>query len=121
MATQEIKSTNWKVFCEKFLELHRGTLMKVRQLTPSGQYTDIVEDFPLTGAWMESEGCNDHIFLRFQQQGEREITHEIIDPIHVKLREESGGQKGLQIDAENGSTLVLFHSGKLRNLLDAVA
>jgi hypothetical protein len=121
MSTQEIKSTNWKVFCEKFLELHRGTLMTVRQLTLGGQYTDVVRDMPLTGAWLESADCNDHLFLRFQEQGGREITHDIIEPIHVKLRDESGGEKGLQIDAENGSTLVLFHSGKLKNLLDAVA
>jgi hypothetical protein len=45
--------------------------------------------------------------------------HEIIEPIHVKVREENEGQKALQIDAEDGSTLILFRSGKLNELLQA--
>jgi hypothetical protein len=78
MATQEIKSTNWKVFCEKFLELHRGTLMRVRRLTPSGQYTDIVEDMPLTGAWMESEGCNDRSFSAFNNRADARLLTKLL-------------------------------------------
>jgi len=120
MPTQEIKSTNWKVFCEKFLELHRGTLMTVRKITAAGRFDEVLHDVPLTGAWLESRGCNNYLSFRFQEQGSREFTHEIVEPIHVKIREESAGQKGLQIDAEDGSTLVLFHSGKLKNLLDAI-
>ena len=33
------------------------------------------------------------------------------------MREEGQGRKGLQIDAENGSTLILFRSGKLQEML----
>lgn len=121
MPTLEVKSANWKAFCDKFLELHRGTLMTVRQVTPNGQSTEVVRDMPLTGIWLGADACSDHLYLRFQQQGQREITHEIIEPIHVKLREESEGKKGLQIDAESGSTLVLFSSGKVAELVEAVA
>jgi len=119
MATQEIKSTNWKAFCEKFLELHRGALMTVTKIEPSGQRVEIVRDMPLRNVWMESGGCNDRIFLDFEQDGKREITQEIVDPIHVKLREEAGGQKGLQFDAENGSTIVQFRSGHIQELLQS--
>jgi len=117
MPTQEIKSTDWKTFCNRFLRLHQGALMTVTQIEPSGRSVEILQDMPLRNVWMESDDCNDRILLNFQQEGKREITHEIIEPIHVKLREEGGGQKGLQIDAENGSTLVLFQSGHIEELL----
>src|SRR5438445_3650708 len=113
MVTQELKSPDWKAFCEKFFELHRGALMSVTRIEPSGQRVEAFRDMPLTKVWMDADGCNDRIFLRFEQEGKREITQEIIDPIHVKIREEGGGQKGLQFDAENGSTLLLFRSGHL--------
>jgi hypothetical protein len=116
MATQEIKSTQWNVFCDKFLELHRGALMSLTKIEPSGRRVEVFTDIPLTNVWMENGGCNDRIFLNFERDGKREITHEIIDPIHMKLREESGGKKALQIDAENGSTLLLFRSGHLQEL-----
>lgn len=117
MATPEIASTDWKTFCERFVDLHRGSLMTVSQITPSGQNVEVVRDMPLVKAWMESEACNDRMFFDFELEGRREVIHEVIDPIHVKIREEGEGRKGLQIDAENGMTLILFRSGKLAELL----
>jgi len=119
MPTEEINSTHWKAFCGKFLQLHRGDLMSVTKIEPSGQNVEILKDMPLTNVWMESDGCNDRIFLNFEQDGKREVKHEIFEPIHLKLREESGGRKGLQFDAENGSTLLLFRSGHISELLHA--
>ena len=117
MATQEISSTNWKKFCERFVDLHRGTLMTVMKINSSGQIHEVIRDMPLIKAWFEKGECNDRIFFDFERDGKRECVHEIIDPIHVKLREEGQGRKGLQIDAENGSTLILFSSGKIEELL----
>ena len=117
MATREIGSTDWKKFCERFVGLHRGTSMTVLKIEPNGQNHEVVRDMPLVNAWMESGECNDRIFFNFEQEGRRECTHEIVEPIHVKLREEGQGKKGLQIDAENGSTLILFSSGKIEELL----
>jgi hypothetical protein len=120
MATQEIKSTDWDTFCHRFIELHRGALMTLFKIEPSGRQVELLRDMPLTNAWFEQGQCNDRIFLNFQQEGKREITHEIIEPIHVKLRQEQEGSKGLQIDGENGSTIVLFASGKVRELLEGL-
>ena len=117
MATQEINSTNWKTFCDRFVELHRGTPMTVMKIEPSGQTQEVVRDMPLVKAWLEGGKCNDRIFFDFEQDGKREYIHEIVEPIHVKVREEGQGKKGLQIDAENGSTLILFSSGKLKELV----
>jgi hypothetical protein len=121
MPTQEIESTKWEAFCKKFLELNRGTLMTVNHVALGGQSSEVVRDMPLTGVRMESSGCNNSIFLNFSQAGRREITHEIIEPIHIALREGNEGHKGLQIDAENGATIVLFHSGRVNELLQGIS
>ncbi len=120
MATQEISSTNWERFCERFVDLHHGTLMTVMKFGPDGQSQEVVRDMPLRKAWMEKGKCNDRLFFDFEQEGKRECLHEILEPIHVKLREEGQGRKGLQVDAEDGSTLILFSSGKLHELLDGL-
>jgi hypothetical protein len=120
MATQEIPSTDWKTFCERFVELHRGSLMTVRKIEPSGRNVEVARDMPLTKAWLQADACNDRLFFDFEHPGKREILHEIVQPIHVKVREEGEGQKGLQIDAEDGSTLILFRSGKLHQLLEGL-
>ena len=117
MATKEINSTNWKAFCERFVTLHRGTPMTVLKIEPNGQNHEVVREVPLTKAWLEAGECSDKIIFNFEQDGKRECMHEIVEPIHVKLREEGQGRKGLQIDAENGSTLILFSSGRFQELL----
>jgi hypothetical protein len=118
MPTAEIRSTNWKTFCERFQQLHKGTLMTIHVIEPSGYRRELVNGIPLQSMeFREGSGCTDRIFVTVFQEGQREITHEIIDPIHVKLREESAGTKALQIDAENGSTLLTFSSGKMEELL----
>jgi hypothetical protein len=120
MPTQEITSTNWETFCQRFVDLHRGALMSVRKIEPSGRSVEIVREMPLTKAWMEEDACNNKMFFNFEQEGRREVIHQIVEPIHVKVREEAEGQKGLQIDAEDGSTLILFRSGKIGQLLDGL-
>jgi hypothetical protein len=118
--TKEISSGEWKQFCERFVELHQGTLMTVMKVEPTGEVQEVIKEMPLKKAWLENGECSDRIFFDFEQDGKRERIHEIVDPIHVKLREEAQGKKGLQIEAENGSTLILFRSGKLNELLSGL-
>lgn len=91
--------------------------MTVKKIEPGGQSHEVFRNMPLTKAWIESDECNDRIFFNFEMDGKREYIHEIVEPIHVKVREEGQGQKGLQIDGENGSTLISFSSGKLKELV----
>jgi hypothetical protein len=121
MAMQEIQSTDWKTFCERFARLHRGDLMTLFHIHPSGYQQEIFRDLPLQKvSFDQSDPCNDRILLTFQADRTREITHEVVEPIHVKLREEGQGNKGLQIDAENGSTILRFSSGKFEQLLEGL-
>jgi len=118
MPTQEIQSTNWKEFCQRFQQLHRGTPMTIHVIEPSGYRRELVDGMSLQSVkFQPNSGCSDTILITLFEDGKREITHEIIDPIHVKLREEDNARKALQIDAENGSTLLTFSSGKIEELL----
>jgi hypothetical protein len=118
MPTQEIQSTNWKEFCQRFEQLHRGTPMTIHVIEPSGQRRELVDGMPLQSIkFQQNSGCTDTILITVFEEGKRETTHEIIDPIHVKLRQEANAGKALQIDAENGSTLLTFSSGKIEELL----
>jgi hypothetical protein len=121
MPTQEIQSTNWKEFCQRFQQLHNGALMTIQVIEPSGYRREIANRIPLQSMkFQQGSGCVDKIFVTVFQEGQREITHEIVDPIHVKVREEGVGSKALQIDAENGSTLLTFSSGKMEELLEGL-
>jgi hypothetical protein len=45
------------------------------------------------------------------------IQHQIVEPIHMRLREEPESQKKLQIDAESGSVEIRFSSARVGALL----
>lgn len=122
MATQEIRSTDWKEFCHRFERLHRGDLMTLIHIHTSGHKEEKIRNLPLQAMRFDPSGdCNNRICVTLAQEGTREIMHEILEPIHVKVREESGGSKGLQIDAENGTTILVFSSGRLDELLSGLA
>jgi hypothetical protein len=120
MPTQEIQSTDWATFCKRFEQLHNGQLMTIFQINTAGQRTEVARDMPLQSMKFGKGDCNDHMFITLFQEGKREITHEVVEPIHVKIREEGEGSKGLQIDGENGSTILRFSSGKIDQLLEGL-
>ena len=121
MATQEIRSTDWKEFCTRFERLHRGDFMTLSHIHTSGRREEKVQGLPLQRIEFDPSGdCSNRIVVTLVQEGTREISHEIVEPIHVKVREEAGGSKGLQIDAENGTTILSFSSGKMDELLDGL-
>lgn len=120
MPTQEIRETDWTHFCQKFQDLHKGQLMSIYQINPAGNQVEIARDMPLQDIRYTRDACNDHIQLTLFLEGKREITHDVIEPIHLKLREESEGTKALQIDGENGSAILRFSSGKIQELLRGI-
>ena len=121
MAIQEIRSTDWEEFCGRFERLHRGDLMNLFHIHASGYKEEKVSGLPLQTMRFDPSGdCSNRIVVTMAQDGTREIQHEIIEPIHVKVREEQEGSKGLQIDAENGTTILTFSSGRLEELLEGL-
>ena len=59
------------------------------------------------------DACNNMISITLGTEGQRRITHVVIEPIHLRIKENGEGHKLLQIEAENGVTLIDFRSGKL--------
>jgi hypothetical protein len=113
MATQEIKDTNWREFCERFEEAHRGTLVSLDVVYHDGATAMLAKNEPLrTFRFDGSAGCSN--VIQMELGGAGQITqHEIVEPIHVRLRETAGAQKILEIDAESGSVEIYFSSGRL--------
>ena len=113
MNNQEIPSEDWAGFCEKFTEANRGSLLIVEIVERDGIQSDVARDLPLEKMTFDkTDACSDIISISLGQAGERRISHLVIEPIRVLLTKTKEGSKLLQIEAENGTTLVTFHSGR---------
>lgn len=118
MPTQEIKETRWDRFCDQFADALRGSLMSV-DATVEGKTQEIARRAPLRQfKFQKTDGCNDFIQIELGGQGSPVAQYSIVDPIHLRLREEAGGGKLLEIDAESGSVAIRFSSGRLGAILN---
>jgi hypothetical protein len=117
MATQEIKETNWQQFCERFEEGHKGALITLDVIYHDGTIATLAKNEPLRSfQFQKNNGCSDVIQMELGGAGEL-TQHEIVDPIHVRLRDSADKQKALQIDAESGSVEMRFSSGRIGAIL----
>jgi len=119
MRTQEVKSSDWPVFCNRFTEHQKDGLLNIEEITPEGKATTIANDVQLIEAKLVNEACNDVVRLTLRTEAGRELVHRITEPIHLKIRE-SNGRKILEIIAESGTTLLRFHSAKLPQMLEGL-
>ncbi|MBA4146846.1 MAG: hypothetical protein H0X66_01940 [Verrucomicrobia bacterium] len=114
MKNLAIHPNQWGAFCEAFTELNRGTLMSVDLHHLDNRRDGIARDAVFQEMiWDTSPACSSIITLRFGQEGEMRTDHVVIEPIHLRVKQNGDGQKFLQIEAENGVTLVNFRSGRL--------
>src|SRR5258706_10631723 len=120
MPTQEIKDSNWQKFCDHFEELHRGTLISLEVVDHDGATAFLAKEQPLRAFRFEKALCNDLINLELGEAPGPTIQHQIIAPIHVRLREKAENLKELEIDAESGSIEMRFTSGNIGDLLDHI-
>ena len=113
MPTMEIKETNWQKFCERFFEAHRDGLISLEVVSHAGTTAVLAEGEPLRGfKFQKTDGCSDVIQIEVGKS-----QHEIVEPLHVRLRDSDGAQKILQIDAESGSVEMRFTSGRIGAIL----
>jgi hypothetical protein len=118
MPVQEIKETDWQKFCERFEEAHRGTLVTIDTVTHNGISATLARNEPLREfRFQKTDGCSDIIQITAGDPPATSIQHQIVDPIHVRLREEAGTEKILAIDAESGSVELKFSSGRIGAIL----
>ena len=113
MPTMEIKETNWGKFCERFFETHRDGLISLDVVSHDGTTAVLAESEPLrVFKFQKTDGCSDVIQVEVGR-----LQHEIVEPLHVRLRDSEGAQKVLQIDAESGSVEMRFTSGRIGSIL----
>jgi hypothetical protein len=122
MTTEELQSTDWPEFCRRFSEVYEGALLTIETIGPSGRRAMIADELPLHEMVMDkSDACSDFIRVQAGQSGHPKTTHEIVEPIKMKIVENAKGGRTLLIEAENGTTLITFPAGKLSEVLSEFA
>jgi hypothetical protein len=116
MRTEEINESNWAQFCEQFEAAHRDTKVSLEVIYHDGATSVIAKDEPLEKFWFhKTADCTDHIHIRAGG-----VEHKVIDPIHMRVREQSNNQKLIEIDAESGSVEMRFTSGRIGAILSGL-
>lgn len=105
----EVSTKNWKTLCERIKEQRRGATLTIAVIEPGGREVEIGTGLIFESMDFRKDPCNDIISVR--ARGEREIVHDIIEPIHIRLREVNEGTtyNSIAIEAENGTTFLTFH------------
>ena len=111
--TSEIPSSAWAEFFLKFNELNKNSLITVDHQDLQGHRREIAVEMPFEGIHFGKDACNDRIIIGIgSAPGQRDLDHEIVEPIHVRVKGEAGDRKFIQVEAENGITFILFHNGR---------
>jgi hypothetical protein len=107
---KEIRSQDWNKFCERLNEFERGATVDIKwidrlnnrekEIAHAAEFQEI--------KYGKRDACNDRIMV--YAGGEAETHHEIIEPIHILLREHGeGGFNAVAVEAEEGTTLMRFN------------
>jgi hypothetical protein len=124
MKTVEIAPKNWEQFCDKVQEIFQGTLVNIQLAPRDGAPRMVARDLPLLRVTFDdkSDRCNNNLVIEAGLPGERTVGHVVVEPIHIRLKDEGGGDRyhRLQIIAENGTTEVEFHPGLKPGQLEAL-
>ena len=118
---QEINSRDWDDFCRRISQQRQGAMTTIEMIGPDGIKTEKAGSATLESMVLDTHGtCNSVISIRVRNN--REITHEIIDPIRVMLKQtgEQGEFNSVQIEAENGTTLLAFHPAIHARMLEGL-
>jgi hypothetical protein len=111
MGTKEIESKDWEKICQRINDLRQQALLTIDVLQRNGQKRQLARDVPLQSMVFDtSDACNDQIALSVGPPAQKPLTHVIVQPIHIMLKPaENGSYNPMQIEAENGITVLTFH------------
>ena len=107
---REVRSNDWDTFCRRLNEFERGAIINIEFLDRTGRMTEIAHTMPFGEInFGKRDACNDRMIIRGRDTAGTE--HEIVEPIHIMLRETEGGAgfNAVAIEAEEGTTFVVFH------------
>jgi hypothetical protein len=105
LATREIPRSEWVRFCNDYSRQHEGWLATVQ--VRGGNVGEHVEarSLPLRGISFEEKGTEkgDLAIFLSQSPGTDE-THNISRPTHLRIDQDGGMDRGLEVEAQDGTT-----------------
>ncbi|EEF58701.1 hypothetical protein Cflav_PD1797 [Pedosphaera parvula Ellin514] len=117
----EVSSKKWKEFCQRINDQLGGATVTIEIIQLDGRQIEVGRDLTFDRVeFIGGVGCNDTISVR--AKGIREVKHEIIEPIHIRLRQvdDSGTFNSIAIEAENGTSFLTFHPAIHAQMLEGL-
>lgn len=117
----EINSHNWPAFCRLVTNQRAGATVKLDVIGSDGLKTGVSANAILESmVFNATDGCSDNIILRVRDT--RELIHEIIEPIVIRLSPSKGSVdfNSINIEAENGITILTIHPAIHPQMLEAL-
>jgi hypothetical protein len=116
--TEEISAKDWRTFCDRVTEMERGQMVSIELIDLDGSRREVARAVPLEAVtFKRKDACNDAIWV----SGSDGFAHEILEPIHVKLkRNPEGGFNPVQIDGETGTTILHFRPALKPTVVDGL-
>ena len=108
MHAQEIPRQEWVRFCNDYSRQHEGWLATVH--VKGGSVGDHVEarSMPLRGVSYEEKGTAKDSFAIFLDRGAQgDETHTISHPTRLRLELDGDVDRGLEIEAHDGTTTII--------------
>jgi hypothetical protein len=124
MMVVEVAEKKWEEFCSRVEESCRDALMNIYIIHPGEPATTVARELPLLRMSLDdkSDRCNTNLVIEAGRQGRSQVTHAIIEPIHIRLENGRGTDRyhRLVIVAENGITVIEVHPGVSPDLVEGL-
>src|SRR3954470_4969010 len=103
---QEVDTKDWQNFCQRINEQREGAALTINVIERDGIQTDKGRDLTFQSMLFDHDPCND--IIKVHAHNANEVKHEIIEPIHIRLREvdDRGTFNCIAIEAESGTTFL---------------
>jgi len=112
MNKHEIPHHQWAPFLESFSLEHAGKLMSVESRHPEQGVVVEIENKPLEALIQETAPELERIAIIVNQGPKISRTHFVCSPGQIRLRTTpEGKEEGMEIDAEDGRTVIVQFSG----------
>ena len=110
---REIKSQDGGTFCDRLNQFEDGATVDIhwidRETKTDNEIAQAARFEKIT--FGKRDGCNDQITIRASGEAGSGTRHEIVEPIHILLREvgDGNGFDAMAVEAEEGTTVMTFH------------
>ena len=119
---REVRNRDWGTFCERLNQFEGGASVSIEWIARDGFRDEIARNAAFEAIQIgKRDACSDRISVRCRNQNE--VKHDVVEPIHVNLKETEGGGAfdTVMIEAEEGTTVMRFQPVIRTSWLDGLA